>query len=401
MSAIIEDLVTENVEQAFDLQQVIAALSQDFESTAIKRDLAGGHAKHERDLIRQSGLLNLGIPKEFGGHGASWSEIYQAVRKIAEVDSALAHIYAFHNLQLSTIQLYGSKDQFEKHSRETITKQLFWGNALNPNDKRTLASKFDDGYKIHGPKSYCSGSVGSDRLIFSAWHEPSQSLLIGVIPSDKAGVTIKGDWDSFGQKQTDSGTVLFDQVQVKNDEILVHPGRVLSNDSTVRSLIAQHILSNLYTGIAQGALNRGAEYIRTNSRPYINSGVVKATEDPFIQNRFGKLQVKVKAAQIVADDAAKRIDQALYFGSELTAEARGLTAITVAESKAISHEAAIEVSNQIFELMGASSTSSKFGLDRFWRNARVHTLHDPIDYKLRDIGIYALTGKFPTPTSYS
>ena len=63
--------------------------------------------------------------------------------------------------------------------------------------------------------------------------------------------------------------------------------------------------------------------------------------------------------------------------------------------------AAVEVSSQIFELTGAGSTSSRFGLDRFWRNARVHTLHDPIDYKLRDLGRHALTSAFPEPTSYS
>lgn len=76
-------------------------------------------------------------------------------------------------------------------------------------------------------------------------------------------------------------------------------------------------------------------------------------------------------------------------------------ALAVAGAKAVAHRAAVEVSSQIFELTGAGSTSARFGLDRFWRNARVHTLHDPIDYKLRDLGRHALTGAFPEPTSYS
>jgi len=67
----------------------------------------------------------------------------------------------------------------------------------------------------------------------------------------------------------------------------------------------------------------------------------------------------------------------------------------------LSHRAAIEVSSQLFELTGARSTSQRFGLDRFWRNARVHTLHDPVDYKLRDIGRYVLNGQVPEPTAYS
>ena len=46
------------------------------------------------------------------------------------------------------------------------------------------------------------------------------------------------------------------------------------------------------------------------------------------------------------------------------------------------------------------STKAALALDRFWRNARTHTLHDPLDYKLRAIGRYALEGILPDATIY-
>ena len=67
----------------------------------------------------------------------------------------------------------------------------------------------------------------------------------------------------------------------------------------------------------------------------------------------------------------------------------------------LAHGAGVEVSSQLFELTGARSTSARWGLDRFWRNARVHTLHDPVDYKLRDIGAWALRDELPTPSFYA
>ena len=39
--------------------------------------------------------------------------------------------------------------------------------------------------------------------------------------------------------------------------------------------------------------------------------------------------------------------------------------------------------------------------DRFWRNVRTHTLHDPIDYKLNTLGRWALKGEAPDPQNYS
>ena len=88
-------------------------------------------------------------------------------------------------------------------------------------------------------------------------------------------------------------------------------------------------------------------------------------------------------------------------GAHLTARERGEVAVTLTGAKLLAHRAAIEIGNQMFELTGARSTSSRHGLDRYWRNARVHTLHDPVDYKLRDLGRHALDGTLPEPTAYS
>ncbi len=45
--------------------------------------------------------------------------------------------------------------------------------------------------------------------------------------------------------------------------------------------------------------------------------------------------------------------------------------------------------------MGARSTLAQLGSDRYWRDVRTLTLHDPVDYKARMIGARALTGAIP------
>jgi alkylation response protein AidB-like acyl-CoA dehydrogenase len=64
-------------------------------------------------------------------------------------------------------------------------------------------------------------------------------------------------------------------------------------------------------------------------------------------------------------------------------------------------QAGLNVSSQIFDVMGARATVAAAGLDRYWRNLRTHTLHDPVDYKLRELGQYALQDQLPTPSFYS
>lgn len=250
-----------------EIEQATEALAQALAATAVERDRAGGHAAAERELIRASGLLDLTTPRAYGGWGQSWQTFYASLRRIAQADSSLAHLYAFHHLQVATILLYGKPEQHEFFLRHTVEQRLFWGNALNPNDKRALAIEDGAGWRISGPKSYCSGSVGSDSLTFSAWHEPSQSLLIGALPSDRAGLSIRADWDAFGQKQTDSGTVIFDQVRLQAHEVLVRPAEVLADLAAQRSTRRWHSATPSRPPTAAGWRSRSPGPRRSRTAP--------------------------------------------------------------------------------------------------------------------------------------
>ncbi|MRW85935.1 monooxygenase [Pseudoduganella sp. FT26W] len=386
---------------AHDPLHVAAELAQRLAASANARDQAGGHAAQEREWIRESGLLTLSIPAAYGGQGADWPTVYQVIRILARADSALAHIFGFHHLQLAGIQLYGSAQQQRRFLTQTVEQNLFWGNALNPLDRRTLAIDADYGFQLDGVKSFSSGSVGSDWLTISAWHEPSQSALIGVVPTRQHGVAVQADWDAFGQKQTDSGNVHFNQVSLPLTQVLQAPGVQPTAQASLRSQVAQLIMANLYLGIGEGAFETARAYIAQEARPWFASGVEKAGADPLVQHRFGQLWLKLRPAAVLADHAAQELDRLFRLGAAVTAQQRGELAVSVAEAKVLAHTAGVDVSSEIFELTGARSTSAKFGYDRFWRNVRVHTLHDPVDYKIRDLGRYALDGTLPEPTAYS
>ncbi len=380
---------------------VATALAQRLAVSAVARDQAGGHAAREREWIRESGLLGLSIPREFGGLGADWPTVFKAIRILARTDSALAHLFGFHHLQLAGIMLYGSDLQQRRLLSDTARQNLFWGNALNPLDLRTVASAAADGYTLDGVKSFSSGSVGSDWLTVSAWDPVAGDALIGVLPTAQAGVRVEADWDAFGQRQTDSGNVYFEQVALPAHLVLQAPRQAATPQTTLRSQIAQLIMANLYLGIGQGAFETARRYTCEQSRPWFAAGVARASDDPLLQHRYGQLRLMLRPAELLAEHAAAELEQAFAQGPHLTAEGRGTVAVAVAEAKVLAHRAGLEVSSQMFELTGARSTSGSLGYDRFWRNVRVHTLHDPVDYKLRDLGRHALDGRFPEPSAYS
>ena len=155
------------------------------------RDQAGGHAAQAREHIRASGLLAATAPPALGGGGLGWRAFHRGLRRLARADSALAHVYAFHHLQLATVQLFGTPAQQEALIGTTLRERLFWGNALNPGDRRALALEDGEGYRFDGPKSYASGAVGADWLTVSAWHSASVSLVIAAVPTQRVGLRVR------------------------------------------------------------------------------------------------------------------------------------------------------------------------------------------------------------------
>ena len=129
--------------------------------SAVARDRQGGHAAEEKALIRAAGLLRLSIPRQWGGEGWAWPAIYERVRRMATVDSALAHLLAFHHLQVATVLIYGDGAQQERWLSRTVNEEGWWGNAVNPLDTRLTVRDDTQGYRLDGTKGFCSGSRGS------------------------------------------------------------------------------------------------------------------------------------------------------------------------------------------------------------------------------------------------
>ena len=375
-------------------------LAKQFAMTAAERDKQGGNPKFERDLIRQSGLLGLSIPLQFGGQGADWKTIFQTIQTIAQVDSSLAHVYGFHHLLIATVQLFSQSEQYRKWFEQTAQNNLFWGNALNPLDKRTIATKLSEQeYIFHGDKSFCSGSMDSDILLCSAYNEVG-NLLIGVIPTAREGVSSLGDWNNMGQRQTDSGTSHFESVKIHKDELLLNPGPLSTPYSSLRPLIAQLIFVHLFLGVAEGTFATAKQAVQTQ-KAWSKSMVENAVDDPFTQKHFAEFYVQLESVRLLAHKAIETLQWAWNIGEALTAEQRGEVSIAIATAKIAATNTSLLITQNIFQVMGARATTAKLNLDRFWRNVRTQTLHDPIDYKYQEIGEWILTGKVPDPSFYS
>ena len=106
-----------------------------------------------------------------------------------------------------------------------------------------------------------------------------------------------------------------------------------------------------------------------------------------------------EATAIRAAEAAQRAYEA-HFAHADQREALEQQANIAAELESAQAQVAIaplvlQLTSDLFNALGASATSSQKSLDRFWRNARTAASHNPLIFKQRIIGDYAVNGTEP------
>jgi SfnB family sulfur acquisition oxidoreductase len=371
-------------------EQVAQQLKRD--SALRDRERRLPHA--ELELFTRSGLWAISVPKSFGGAGVSNVTLAQVIARIAQADASLGQIPQNHFYALEVLRVNGRPEQQQRLYAEVLAGRRF-GNALaelgtkTAHDRTTRLTHDGAGYRINGRKFYATGALYAQRIPTSVIDDQGRQQL-AFVPADSQGLQVIDDWSGFGQRTTGSGSVTFDNVWVDANDVV--PFQSAFERPTPVGPLAQILHAAIDTGIARAALEDALHFVRTRSRPWVDSGLDKASDDPLTLKSFGQLVIRLHAAEALLERAGEILDRAQ---ADSTADTVAAASIAVAEARAISTEVSLAAGTTLFELAGSQATLAEHNLDRHWRNARVHTLHDPVRWKYHAIGNYYLNNTNP------
>ncbi|POA69362.1 MULTISPECIES: SfnB family sulfur acquisition oxidoreductase [Pseudomonas] len=383
-----------------DEQALIVAsdLAEDFKRDSALRDRERRLPHPELEAFSRSGLWGISVPREYGGAGVSNVTLAKVIALIAQADGSLGQIPQNHFYALEVLRVNGSAAQKKRLYAEVLAGQRF-GNALaelgtkTAHDRTTRLTRDvqqgRDGYRINGRKFYSTGAIYAQRIPTSVVDENGVQQL-AFVPADSQGLNVIDDWSGFGQRTTGSGSVVFEEVFVAAEDVI--PFQSAFERPTTVGPLAQILHAAIDTGIARAAYEDALHFVRTKTRPWIDSGNDKATEDPLTIKSFGHLSIRLHATEALLERSGEFLDAAQ---AEPNAETVAAASIAVAEARAISTEISLAAGSTLFELAGSQATLAEHGLDRHWRNARVHTLHDPVRWKYHAVGNYYLNQTNP------
>ncbi|MFE1446156.1 SfnB family sulfur acquisition oxidoreductase [Streptomyces olivaceoviridis] len=377
---------------------VAAELAAAFRKGAAERDARRRLPHAELERLSASGLLAVTVPARFGGADVRADTLADILRLLATADASIAQIPQSHFVYVNVLRAQGTHEQQDFFFGEVLRGKRF-GNAQSEagtthvQDIRTrLVGRPDGSYVLDGVKHYATGALFADWIPVLARAE-DETLHVAYVPHDAPGLTVVDDWDGMGQRTTASGSVRLESVPVPADRVVPH--HLTFRGPQLHGAVAQLLHAAIDAGIAAGALDEAAEFVRTKSRPWFESvdeGHETAAEDPLLIQRFGELAIRVRAADALLAAAARSVDAAR---ADLTDDSAAAASIAVAAAKVTAAEAAVEVGSALFEVAGTRSALDSLGLHRHWRDARTHTLHDPARWKVQHIGRYVLNGTRP------
>ncbi|KAF2725377.1 acyl-CoA dehydrogenase NM domain-like protein [Polychaeton citri CBS 116435] len=417
-------------------QSVAQILSYD----APSRDINQKIPRAEIELLKASRLTVVLGPQQYGGGGETWETGYKVIREVAKGDGSIGMLLGYHLLWSTTANVVGTLEQAASVQQVVIEQNYFIGGAVNPRDSDLKITDAGDEIVFNGFKNFNTGGVVSDLTVLEGVLEGTEDHIFTFVKTDQPGVQFLHNWDSIGMRLTESGSVRIDNIAVPWTDALGWDARTKRPIPSVLGIpfaslllpTIQLVFSNFYLGIAQGALNAGSKYTAENTRswPFGGDNKEKATEEWYILERYGTFKAHLEAADALADRAGAKVaelyTEAGQHGSTLldgvtngtngtsngnghptdkrssiTPERRGEVAVYVAHVKVVTTDTGLTVTSGVFELLGSRATGRKYGFDRFWRDLRTHTLHDPVAYKKREVGSYQLLGELPEPTWYT
>ncbi|WP_345814143.1 SfnB family sulfur acquisition oxidoreductase [Paraburkholderia sp. PREW-6R] len=387
--------------QALAASHRLAAL---FAAGAAERDRHRVLPWAELTLWSESGLGAMTVPREYGGADVSFATLAEVFVNLCAADPALGQIPQNHFGVLGVLREIGTPAQKERLYGEVLAG-LRLGNA-GPERRSASAATIlqgttrlhttPDGLRLHGQRFYSTGALFAHRVPSRATDDEGRTVQVWA-RRDAPGLSVIDDWSAFGQRTTASGSVIFDQVPVDPQDVL--PIWQLADRPGLFGPTSQLIQAAIDQGIAQAAIADALTFVRERARPWVDSGLEHATDDPYIIADVGRLQIDLHAAHEVLLDAGRTLD--LISSQPVDAEASARASVAVAEAKVLTTRIALEASEKLFELAGSSATRAAHNLDRHWRNARTHTLHDPVRWKLHLLGNYHLNHVLPARHSWN
>lgn len=385
-----------------------AALTEQFRPLFAR--IAEGAATREIDRtllhepirwLKEARFGTLRIPKEEGGFGVSLPQLFSLLTALAEADSNLPQALRAHFAFIEDRLNQPESEDRRRWFRRFVDGELVgsgWSEigAVKLGDVITQVSPVQVGWALSGEKFYSTGTLYADWIDVYAKRTDNGRDVIALVNTHQNEVEREDDWDGFGQRLTGSGTTRFKHARVEQPHVYDFSERF-----RYQTAFYQHVLLSTLSGIGRAVVRDASQGVAQRKRIYSHGNAPQVKQDVQVLQVVGQISSWTWAAEAAVDRATHSLQRAfelqLSGANEADLHAANVQAeVESARAQVVAVELVTRAATEFFNALGASDTRISKALDRHWRNARTVSSHNPVIYKIRNVGDWEVNRKDPT-----
>src|SRR6201747_706799 len=322
------------------------------------------------ELFRDTGLLGLVIPEEYGGSGAGILGLTVAMEEVAKYSNTAALMLLLTRLPTGPVLIAGSEQQKNHYVRGVATGEMRAGFGLSEPQAgsdvvgmRTKAVADGDGWILNGTKCWMSGVVQADWYCVFAKTGPADSrshadISCFIVDRATPGVAVGRTDDKMGVRGVDTGELILDDVRVPGANVVGEVGGfrlAMLGLNSMRPIVAARGI-----GLAEGALMYAVEYVK--GRAAFGRTIADMQG---MQWKIAELATEIEAARLLTYRAAMMADEGKYTKEYVP---------YLSMAKYYASEVAVKVSGEALQMLGAAGYMKDHLTELYYRDARQLTI---------------------------
>jgi alkylation response protein AidB-like acyl-CoA dehydrogenase len=317
-------------------------------------------------IFRESGLLGLSIPQEYGGSGAGSLALCLAVEEVAKYCCASGIILLLTALSTQPILIGGTEEQkkgFPGDVARGDAKGAFCLTEPNAGSDaaaiQSRARRDGDDYILNGEKCFISQGSLADFVVAFAKTDPAagaRGISGFIVPTKTPGFSVTRTDKKMGVHGMPTASILFEDCRLPSDHLIggKEDGGFRTAMLTLSTL--RPVVGARGVGLAQGAVNYALEFAR--ERQAFGGPIANLQA---IQFMFADMAIQIEAARLLVYQAAWMVDHGRY---------RKQDAPLLSMCKVFATEMAVKVSSDALQVLGAQGYMHDHPLERHYRDAR-------------------------------
>ena len=313
-------------------------------------------------------LLNLGIPKEYGGPGYGLLDACIVVEEISSACPGIATSIFANNLGAEPIVIGGNEEQKQRILTEIINEfKLIAFATSEPTMGSDVASmkchaeKDGDEYILNGNKFWITNGGYADYITIFATIDPEKKhkgIAAFIVDTKSEGVKLGKHIPKLGQRSSNTVSVGLKDVRIPKENILAKPGRgfVLAMQTFAHTRPA---IGAFAIGCARSAMEYSIDYAHKREafgRPIGNYQV--------IQEKIANMYKDIEAARLLTYKAAWEADQGIDNN------------LSSSIAKAFASDVAMNVTTEAIQIFGGYGYLRTYPVEKLFRDAKLYQIYE-------------------------